>query len=743
MVGNTAPTTDNNKDRGIEFRWHDGTTAKLGFFGFDDSTGKFTFIPDASNSSEVFSGSLGEIDANITWDNVIGKPTFVNSLTGTPNEINVTSTTGAIVISLPSTVAINISGTSVGWTTPRKITLTGDLEGNVMIDGGSNVTLSANIIANAVSLGTDTTGDYVANLTAGTGITITSGTGEQSQPIIAVTNNTYDAYGSAATAELNAANDASTKATTAYNNAVTYVDNEISSLSIDDLSDVNVSLPQDGDFLRFNQVSNAWINDPVNLATDTVGSYVASLIAGNNISISNNSGEGSTPTISVSQDPTFGNITTTHLVVSNKEIDTSNATAGQVLKYNGVKFVPDTDNTAEAGQLELADLGDVVFVNPINGSVLRFDGTNWTDSGVALNDISDVTITTASNGQFLKYNGSSWINASIAEVNNLNDISDVTITSASNEQVLQYNGSAWINSTLPAPITDHGSMGGLLDDDHTQYLNTARHDSHDHGAAFANTSNATLGGNLTVTGNFSVNGSMIATSDVTVSGNLTVNGNTVTINAETLVVEDKTVQLGTSLSPSNTTADGSGIVIPDGSANKTFIWVNSTGSWTLSEHLNLAANKVIKMGGVEVLSSTNYTGHAASASQATIASSVVANSVTPSMLQEGPAKAAFRSEILTINSNSYTLIISDLSKLILMNNTSPMTVTIPSESNVAFDNGDRIDVTRYGTGSLTFAAQAGVTLKSTPGLKLRAQYSTATLTKLGTNEWLIVGDLAA
>ena len=44
LGGKTAPTVDDNKDRGIEFRWHNGTAAKLGFFGFDDSSGKFTFM---------------------------------------------------------------------------------------------------------------------------------------------------------------------------------------------------------------------------------------------------------------------------------------------------------------------------------------------------------------------------------------------------------------------------------------------------------------------------------------------------------------------------------------------------------------------------------------------------------------------------------------------------------------------------------------------------------------------------
>jgi len=45
---------------------------------------------------------------------------------------------------------------------------------------------SPTIAENAVALGTDTTGDYVFNLTQGTGITITGGTGETSTPLIAI-----------------------------------------------------------------------------------------------------------------------------------------------------------------------------------------------------------------------------------------------------------------------------------------------------------------------------------------------------------------------------------------------------------------------------------------------------------------------------------------------------------------------------------------------------------------------------
>lgn len=59
LGGDTAPASDDNKDRGVEYRWHNGTSAKIGFFGYDDSTGFLTFIPDATNTSEVFSGTIG------------------------------------------------------------------------------------------------------------------------------------------------------------------------------------------------------------------------------------------------------------------------------------------------------------------------------------------------------------------------------------------------------------------------------------------------------------------------------------------------------------------------------------------------------------------------------------------------------------------------------------------------------------------------------------------------------------
>lgn len=58
-LGNDSVTANDAKDRGIEFKRGNGSGIDTGYFGYDQSTGYFTFIPDGTNTSEVFSGTLG------------------------------------------------------------------------------------------------------------------------------------------------------------------------------------------------------------------------------------------------------------------------------------------------------------------------------------------------------------------------------------------------------------------------------------------------------------------------------------------------------------------------------------------------------------------------------------------------------------------------------------------------------------------------------------------------------------
>lgn len=90
---------------------------------------------------------------------------------------------------------------------------------------------------------------------------------------------------------------------------------------------------------------------------------------------------------------------------------------------------------------------------------------------------------------------------------------------------------------------------------------------------------------------------------LTVTGDLIVNGNTTTLNTATLTVEDKNIVLANVATPTDTTADGAGITVL-GATNKTFNWVDATGSWTSSEDLNLLAGGVFRINGTEVLSGT-------------------------------------------------------------------------------------------------------------------------------------------
>ena len=57
-IGDDA--SDDNLDRGLKFKYNDGS-AKVGFFGYDDTDAAFTFIPDATDSSSTFSGTAGNV----------------------------------------------------------------------------------------------------------------------------------------------------------------------------------------------------------------------------------------------------------------------------------------------------------------------------------------------------------------------------------------------------------------------------------------------------------------------------------------------------------------------------------------------------------------------------------------------------------------------------------------------------------------------------------------------------------
>jgi hypothetical protein len=98
-------------------------------------------------------------------------------------------------------------------------------------------------------------------------------------------------------------------------------------------------------------------------------------------------------------------------------------------------------------------------------------------------------------------------------------------------------------------------------------------------------------------------------------------------------------------------------------------------------------------------------------------------------------------EIIEFNaqSGSYTLQSTDTGKLVEMSGGG--TLTIPSDAVYNFPIGTSIEILQTGTSQVTIAG-TGFTPNSTPGLKLRTQWSSASVLKRGSNSWVVLGDLA-
>ena len=235
-IGDPAISSDDNLDRGIKFNWHDGSNAKKGFFGYDDSASEFVFIADATESSNTFTGTKSAIrtgainsaaitatsftgasgatitafldEDNMNSNSATAVPTqqsvkaYVDSeisgisssftlaadsgsndtfttggtltFSGTSNEIETTVSNDAITIGLVNAPTVTGTMTAGGFTTAGAIT-----DGVATLDDGSITGGVAATFSGAVSGGSLT--DGTATMTGGaltglTGALTTSGT---------------------------------------------------------------------------------------------------------------------------------------------------------------------------------------------------------------------------------------------------------------------------------------------------------------------------------------------------------------------------------------------------------------------------------------------------------------------------------------------------------------------------------------------------------------------------------------
>lgn len=201
---------------------------------------------------------------------------------------------------------------------------------------------------------------------------------------------------------------------------------------------------------------------------------------------------------------------------------------------------------------------------------------------------------------------------------------------------------------------------------------------------------------------------VVVENDLTVAGNLIVNGSTTTINSVTLTVDDKNIELGSTASPTDVTADGGGITLK-GTTDKTFTYENSTGLWTAN--IGVAA--------------TSFTGAAATATTASTAASVGYLGVPQSAV-----------------ATTGTLGISDIGKHIYVD-TAGQTITIPANSSVAYPIGSALSFIAGPSATTVSIAITTDTMylagTGTTGTRTLAAHGMATAVKVAATVWYING----
>ena len=159
------------------------------------------------------------------------------------------------------------------------------------------------------------------------------------------------------------------------------------------------------------------------------------------------------------------------------------------------------------------------------------------------------------------------------------------------ESALNVNSiNVFINGIYQRPTTNYTVSGTALtftaslaatDEVDVHHLSIRSTVSH---VADGSVTSAKLDDNITIAGN------------LTVTGNSTVNGATTTVNSTTVTVDDKNIELGSTASPTDSTADGGGITLK-GTTDKTILWENDTDSWNFNQNIETSTTTKVKQKG--------------------------------------------------------------------------------------------------------------------------------------------------
>ena len=415
----------------------------------------------------------------------------------------------------------------------------------------------------------------------------------------------------------------------------------------------------------------------------------------------------------------------------------------------------------------------------ING--VSFDGSaNITIGFATLDDIGDVSVTGASVGEFLKWNGTAWINASVAygAIASLTEIGDVLITSAASGDFLRWNGTKWINDAVDLgtdtvgsyvtslvagtgiTLTNNSGEGATptvtvdttiiqarisgVSDTEIGYLDGVTSAIQTQFDAKAPLASPALTGTPTApTAAPGTNNTQVATTayaDAAVAAIVdsapgalnTLNELAAAINDDASYAATITTALGLKAPLADPTFTGT-VTLPN---NTVALGTKTTGDYVAS--LVAGTGVTLTNNSGETATPTIAIGQAVSTS-----SNVQFADITATGAVTITGETIIGPATIVNKTAGYTLALADQGKIVEMNVGSPVQLTVPPSSSVAFPIGTQINIMQYGTGKVQIAQGSGVTVRGTPGLYLRAQFSSATLIKRATDEWYLIGDLSA
>ena len=618
---------------------------------------------------------------------------------------------------------------------------------SLQVDGYGRIT-GATSASVEVALGSQTTGSYVAGINAGDGVTVTNSGAEGATPTIAigqsVATNASVSFASVSAAQIagpltgnvigNVTGNATTASALQTGRTITLSGDVTGAVTFDGSQAVTLATTIAADALT--------------LGVDTTGNYLLDVTAGTGVTVSHVQSEGSSATISIGQSvATNASVTFNHVtanLLGNVSGNVTGNVSGNVTGNVSGNVTGDVSgNAGTATTLQTArNIAGQSFNGSANISIAPTDLTGVTSSAAEINILDGATLSVTElnyvDGVTSAIQTQLDAKAPLASPALTGTPTAPTASVATNDTQIAttaFVATAVANlvDSAPAALNTLDELANALGDD----VNFATTVANSIGLK-ANTASPTFTGTVTIP-----TGSSITLPTVSSGANYagSTSGST---KLEASAIASGTITLPAVTGTVVTTGDTGTVtsaMLTDGTIVNADI--NASAAIALSKLATSTAGNIIVFNSSGVPTAVAETGDVtiSDTGVTAIASGVIVNADVSASAAIELGKLA---EISTsAQTASYTLVLADKTKIVEMSVAGANTLTVPLNSSVAFPVGSQINILQTGAGQTTIAATAGVTINATPGLKIRAQWSYATLIKRATDTWVLVGDISA